>query len=172
MTDVVDRVTRSRMMSGIRGKDTRPEMLVRKFLHRQGFRFRLHAKSLPGSPDIVLPKWLIAIFVHGCFWHRHEGCRFRTTPSTHTERWLRKFKENVSRDQRNTTALVSAGWTVIILWECGLREVESGKRNLLWLVDRIRDTSAAGQTLEWPTVERKLQPEHDSTISMVNRPEF
>jgi len=167
MVDVVDRATRSRMMSGIRGKNTHPEILVRQFLHGQGFRFRLHAKNLPGSPDIVLPKWMVAIFVHGCFWHRHEGCRFSTTPASNTVRWQSKFEQNVIRDRRNTRELISAGWAVIILWECGLREVEAGKRSLLWLLDRIRDTNAAGQVLEWPTVEGKLQPEHDSTLSTV-----
>lgn len=167
MVDVVDRETRSRMMSGIRGKNTHPEMLARQFLHGHGFRYRLHAKNLPGSPDIVLLKWMVAIFVHGCFWHRHEGCRFSATPASNAERWLSKFEENVARDRRNTRALVSAGWSVIILWECGLREVEAGKQNLLWLLDRIRDTSAAGQILEWPTAEDRLQPEHESTISAV-----
>ena len=156
MVDVVDPATRSRMMAGIRGKNTRPEMLVRQFLHGHGFRYRLHAKNLPGSPDIVLPKWMVAIFVHGCFWHRHEGCRYSTTPASNAERWLSKFEENVARDQRNTRELVSAGWAVIILWECGLREIEAGKRNLHWLEGRIKDTSAVGQVLEWPTAKFKV----------------
>jgi DNA mismatch endonuclease (patch repair protein) len=158
MVDVVDQATRSRMMSGIRGKNTRPEMFVRQFLHGQGFRYRLHVKNLPGSPDIVLPKWLVAIFVHGCFWHRHEGCRFSTTPATHAERWLGKFEDNIARDRRNTIALVSAGWSVIILWECGLKDVGTGKQSLMWLPDRIKDKISTGQITEWPIIEGKLQP--------------
>lgn len=167
MVDVVDRETRSRMMAGIRGKNTRPEMLVRQFLHGHGYRFRLHTKNLPGSPDIVLPKWRVAIFVHGCFWHRHERCGFSAMPVSNVERWLRKFEENVARDRRNTSALVSSGWAVIILWECGLRDVAAGKSSLLWLLDRIGDTSAAGHVLEWPAGEVKLQLGPESTISTV-----
>lgn len=150
MVDVVDQATRSRMMSGIRGKNTRPEMVVRQFLHAHGFGYRLHTKNLVGRPDVVLTKWMVAIFVHGCFWHRHQGCRFTTTPVSNAERWQNKFEENVTRDRREVLQLVSKGWAVIILWECGLREVEAGKKSLLWLLDRIRDSSAAGQILEWP----------------------
>lgn len=167
MVDVVDQATRSRMMSGIRGKNTRPEIVVRQFLHAHGFRYRLHSKSLPGSPDIVLSKWRAVIFVHGCYWHRHEGCRFTTTPATNAERWQDKFNENVTRDQRHTGQLVSAGWAVIVLWECGLREVEAGKRSLLWLIDEIRNTSAARLTLEWPAAESMLSPVRGSTIAAV-----
>jgi DNA mismatch endonuclease (patch repair protein) len=167
MVDVVDQATRSRMMAGIRGKNTRPEMLVRHFLHSHGFRYRLHAASLPGRPDIVLPKWRTAIFVHGCFWHRHRGCRLTTIPASNAERWQEKFDENITRDRRDTSALVSAAWTVIVLWECGLREVEAGKRSLLWLIDEIRNTSAARLTLEWPAAESMLSPVRGSTIAAV-----
>jgi len=156
MVDVVDRATRSRMMSGIRGKNTRPELFVRRFLHKHGFRYRLHAKILPGSPDVILPKWKVVIFVHGCFWHRHEGCRLSTTPASNRERWKDKFEKNVTRDQRNIKALLSSGWAVIILWECGLREVESGKRDLCWLLDIIRDMSTTGESIEWPKIEGEL----------------
>lgn len=96
MVDVVERVTRSRMMSGIRGRDTKPEMQVRSFLHREGLRFRLHA-ALPCSSDLVLPRYRAAVFVHGCFWHRHAGCRYATTPSTNVEFWKAKFGGNVAR---------------------------------------------------------------------------
>jgi DNA mismatch endonuclease (patch repair protein) len=166
MVDVVDQKTRSRMMAGIRGKNTRPEIFVRQFLHGQGLRFRLHARNLPGCPDIVLPKWRVAIFVHGCFWHRHERCRFNTIPVNNAERWQRKFDENVARDRRNALALVSAGWAVIILWECGLREAAAGKRGLLWLLDRIQDATLAGHVLQWPpTAQGKPQPGHGFAIS-------
>jgi len=121
MADIVDRATRSRMMAGIGGKNTKPEMLLRRALHAQGFRFRLHVNSLPGKPDIVLPKYRAAIHVHGCFWHRHADCRFATTPATRPDFWSEKFRQNVLRDQRNVEALVDRGWRVAIVWECNLR---------------------------------------------------
>lgn len=108
-------------MSRIKGRDTGPELRLRSLLHRAGFRFRLHAKDLPGKPDIVLPKYRTAIFVHGCFWHRHEGCRHATTPSTRADFWQDKFATNVNRDERNRTALEAAGWRVETIWECELK---------------------------------------------------
>lgn len=121
MTDIVDKVTRSRMMAGIRGKDTRPEMVVRRALHARGFRYRLNVRSLPGAPDLVFPKRRAVIFIHGCYWHRHEGCRYATTPATNTEFWASKFAGNVARDARNVRDLRSAGWRVGIIWECALK---------------------------------------------------
>ncbi|QNA87463.1 DNA mismatch endonuclease Vsr [Massilia sp. Dwa41.01b] len=119
--DVVDSATRSRMMAGIRSKDTKPEMTVRKYLHAQGFRFRLHTRDLPGSPDLVLPKYKVAIFVHGCFWHRHHGCRYATTPASNAGQWNEKFNSNIERDMRKQSALEAAGWRVLVVWECELR---------------------------------------------------
>ncbi|WP_422028509.1 very short patch repair endonuclease [Pyruvatibacter mobilis] len=118
-------------MSRIKGRNTAPEMRLRSLLHRAGFRFRLHAKELPGRPDIILPKYRTAIFVHGCFWHRHPGCRNATMPSTRAEFWRAKFASNVSRDERNQAALQAAGWTVFTVWECEL------KRDALGVVDRL-----------------------------------
>jgi DNA mismatch endonuclease, patch repair protein len=118
---VVDRLTRERRswnMGRISGRDTKPEIRVRRFLHRQGYRFRLHVRGLPGRPDIVLPKWRTVIFVHGCFWHRHPGCQLSYSPKSRTDFWTRKFEENVTRDQRNAAALESAGWRVEVIWEC------------------------------------------------------
>lgn len=123
MTDIVDRQTRSRMMSGIRGKDTKPELLLRRGLHARGFRFRLHARGLVGRPDLVFPGRRAAIFVHGCFWHRHEGCRFTTTPATRPEFWAEKFAANVVRDATAQEALLAAEWRVAVVWECALRAV-------------------------------------------------
>ncbi|WPP01155.1 very short patch repair endonuclease [Pseudomonas sp. HR96] len=120
--DVVDPATRSRMMSGIRGKNTKPELLVRSFLHANGYRFRLHRKDLPGNPDVVLPKLRTCLFVHGCFWHRHVGCRYATTPKTRAEFWNDKFLKNVERDLNNIQALEASGWNVLIIWECQLKE--------------------------------------------------
>ena len=119
--DIVDSATRSRMMSGIQSKNTKPEMLVRRYLHAQGFRYRLHTRELPGSPDLVLPKYRVVIFVHGCFWHRHASCRFATQPSSNIERWETKFQINVERDARNVAALQATGWRVLVVWECELK---------------------------------------------------
>lgn len=135
MADVVDVSTRSRMMSGIRHKDTAPELLVRRSLHAQGFRFRLHVAGLPGRPDIILPKHRAAILVHGCFWHRHPGCRFATVPATRPEFWAEKFKRNVERDRQSECELRQLGWRVATLWECGVRKFddEAQARLAEWL---------------------------------------
>ncbi|UXU76276.1 very short patch repair endonuclease [Paracoccus sp. SMMA_5_TC] len=105
-------------MARIRGKDTGPEIAVRKALHAAGFRFRLHRRDLPGTPDIVLPALRTAVFVHGCFWHRHEGCRNATVPGTRTGFWLAKFTANAERDAKNGAALEALGWKVVVIWEC------------------------------------------------------
>ena len=133
MPDVVSPETRSRMMSGIRGRDTQPELVVRRFLHRQGFRFRLHVAGMPGRPDLVLARYRTAIFVHGCFWHRHPGCRYATLPATRREFWETKLEGNATRDARDTAALEAVGWRVIVVWECDVRRGEIG-----WLPDAIR----------------------------------
>ncbi|MBH3432638.1 very short patch repair endonuclease [Pseudomonas citronellolis] len=122
--DIVDSATRSRMMSGIRGRDTRPEMTVRKFLHARGYRFRLHRKDLPGRPDIVLPRFRTCIFIHGCFWHHHEGCRFAVLPKTRADFWAQKLRGNVERDLRAQEELARTGWRVLIIWECELKTPE------------------------------------------------
>jgi DNA mismatch endonuclease (patch repair protein) len=109
---------RSQIMQSVRQHDTGSELLVRKYLHAQGFRFRLNLRSLPGSPDIVLPKHKTCIFVHGCFWHRHEGCKKATTPKSNREYWLPKFELNVQRDERKTKELEESGWRVATIWEC------------------------------------------------------
>lgn len=120
MVDVVDKQTRSRMMSGIRGTNTKPEMVLRRALHARGFRFLLHDKRLPGKPDIVLPKWRVVIEVRGCFWHRHHGCPKATMPATRADFWQEKFNANVRRDGANAESLLAAGWRVLIVWECAL----------------------------------------------------
>jgi len=118
MVDVVDAKTRSRMMSGIRGKNTKPEIIVRKFLHAAGFRFRLHVKDLPGKPDLVLPKYRTVIFVHGCFWHQHPGCKYAYSPKTNQVFWKTKLMGNVERDARHAIALKEQGWRCEVIWEC------------------------------------------------------
>lgn len=118
MADIVSKAVRSRMMSNIRGKHTKPELAVRSHLHRAGFRFALHRSDLPGRPDIVLPKYRAVVFVHGCFWHRHAGCRFAYTPKTNTEFWMEKISGNVARDLKTEAALMELGWRVLTIWEC------------------------------------------------------
>jgi DNA mismatch endonuclease (patch repair protein) len=120
VADIVDAATRSRMMSGIRGTNTAPERLVRSALHRRGFRFRLHAKELPGRPDIVLPRYRAVVLVNGCFWHGHACSLFRL-PGTRTEFWADKLRKNRENDARNIARLVEAGWRVAIVWECAIR---------------------------------------------------
>ena len=124
MADIVDEQTRSRMMSGIRGKNTKPELALRRALHARGFRFRLHSSVVLGRPDLVLPKYHAVVFVHGCFWHRHEGCRYTTSPSTRPEFWQAKFAANIARDSTVRRDLLEAGWRVATIWECALRKPE------------------------------------------------
>jgi len=122
--DIVDQQTRSGMMAGIKGKNTRPELALRRALHARGFRYRLHSTKVHGRPDLVLAKHRAVVFVHGCFWHRHEGCRYATTPATRAEFWQAKFKANVARDSAVRGALLSTGWRVATIWECALRTPE------------------------------------------------
>lgn len=144
MADVVDPATRSRMMAGIGGKNTRPEVQLRKAMHALGFRYRLHDRKLPGKPDLVFPRYRAAVFVHGCFWHRHEGCRYATMPATRPEFWAAKFEANVARDRRAEMALHEMGWRIATVWECALR------RSLV---------TVAGQMSEWLTSETPLKIE-------------
>lgn len=125
---------RSKNMAAIRGRNTTPELRVRSLLHRLGYRFRLHLGDLPGSPDVVLPKYRTVVFVHGCFWHRHPGCRYATTPRNRAEFWERKFEQNVERDRRQQEQLIAMGWRVMVVWECELRDFPS----LMTRLERIR----------------------------------
>ena len=122
MVDVVLPAVRSRMMSGIKGKHTKPEMIVRRALFAAGYRFRLHRRDLPGAPDVVLPGRKVAIFTHGCFWHMHTGCTNAKLPSTRPEFWRTKLEGNVKRNQRDIEALRANGWRVLVVWECATRD--------------------------------------------------
>lgn len=122
MSDVVSPAARSAMMAGIKGKNTKPEMLVRKALFAAGYRFRLHRKDLPGNPDVVLPGRKVAIFVHGCFWHAHQGCKLAKLPATRPEFWRDKLGRNVARDAAAVSALRLQGWRVLVVWECFTRQ--------------------------------------------------
>lgn len=145
--DIVSKEVRSRMMAGIRGSNTAPEMKVRKLLHRHGFRFRLHSTVLPGRPDVVLPRYRVCIFIHGCFWHRHPGCRYATTPRSREDFWRLKFEQNVKRDTRNRTELIKQGWRVFELWECGIRKPDV---EMEWLFDAIPNFNR--EFISWPNI--------------------
>lgn len=126
--DKISKEKRSKNMSKIKSHDTSIELKVRKYLFSQGFRYRKNVKVLPGKPDIVLPKYKTVIFINGCFWHRHPGCKYATTPSSHQEFWQKKFTANVKNDQKNHKLLKESGWNVIVLWEC---EIEHDFVNLM-----------------------------------------
>jgi DNA mismatch endonuclease (patch repair protein) len=125
MTDRISPERRSLNMRRIRNKDTAPEKVVRSLLHRMGYRFRLHGRKLPGTPDLVLSRYRTVVFVHGCFWHRHPGCKRTFVPSTRREFWEQKFRRNVERDQRNLRELREFGWRAIVVWECEIRNLDA-----------------------------------------------
>lgn len=136
MTDRISPEHRSWNMSRIKGKDTKIEVQVRSWLFSRGFRFRKNDKRYPGKPDIVLPKYNTVIFINGCFWHRHEGCKYATTPKTRTDFWLEKFERNVANDRLHVQQLEELGWTVITLWECELKSI-TFENTMLALENRI-----------------------------------
>lgn len=140
MPDHVSAEARSRMMSRVRSRDTAPELKVRRHLHAHGFRYRLHVRELPGRPDIVLPRYRTVVFVHGCFWHQHDGCRFAVRPGSRQDFWDAKLSANVTRDSAQVAQLRAAGWHVHVVWECGL-----GPDDLEQLAESIR--GSAGQLL-------------------------
>ena len=124
MADTFSRAQRSAVMARIKSRDTGPEKAVRSMLHRLGYRFRLHRKDLPGTPDIVLPSRAAVIFVHGCFWHRHGGCKLAKLPSANPDFWRKKLDGNVDRDRKAVEALILLGWRVLTVWECAIKEHE------------------------------------------------
>lgn len=126
--DILTREQRSQVMSRIKGRNTKPEMLVRRAAHALGLRFRLHRGDLPGSPDIVFPARKTALFVHGCFWHRHDGCRFAYTPKSNETFWSKKFVRNVERDQEAMDGLRRAGWRPVVIWECETKQADLANR--------------------------------------------
>jgi len=138
--DVHEPEVRSYNMSCIKGKNTKPEMLVRKFLHAQGFRYRLHVNSLPGSPDIVLPKYKTVLFINGCFWHGHKGCRYFVLPKTRTEWWLQKIKDTMRRDKEAEVKLNVLGWQVITIWSCELKS-KMILETITKIVEKLRITT-------------------------------
>ena len=148
MTDIVDAATRSRIMRAVPRSSTKPEIVLRKRLHALGLRYVLGGRGLPGSPDLVLPRWTAAVFVHGCFWHRHPKCRYTTMPSTRPEFWQAKFEANVARDNAVRARLLAEGWRVATVWECALRKPERAElaADMLaaWLRDGVSYLELAG----------------------------
>ena len=136
MTDIMDTRRRSKLMAGIRSRGTAPELAVRRIAHRIGLRFRLHRKDLPGRPDLVFPKHRLAVFVHGCFWHRHEGCRYASTPKSRVAFWTEKFEANIVRDARQEAALRALGWRVLVIWQCETRNEAAVECRLAASIDR------------------------------------
>ena len=130
-TNHIISASRSKNMSAIKSKNTKPEVEVRKLLHAMGFRFRLHKKDLPGSPDIVLPKYKTVIFVHGCFWHRHQNCKYASNPKTRVDFWNKKFKDNIERDIKVRKELENLEWNCLIIWECQIK-------NKTYLKEKLR----------------------------------
>lgn len=124
MVDHVSRQRRSAMMGAVRGKHTAPEVIVRKAAHRSGLRFRLHVQNLPGRPDMVLPRWKTVVFINGCFWHRHRGCKRTTVPKSNSIFWSEKFAANIKRDNRNYALLKRLGWRVVVIWQCQVPTIE------------------------------------------------
>lgn len=124
MVDNLSRDRRSWNMSRIRSKDTKPEIIIRSLLHKMGYRFRLHRKDLPGKPDIVLPKYKTVVFVHGCFWHRHRGCKRCTTPTSNQSYWLKKLNRNIEKDKLHKMQLRKSNWKVLVIWECETKNLD------------------------------------------------
>ncbi len=143
MTDTISKEKRSWVMSRIRSKNTTPEKTVRSMLHSMGYRFRIHRKDLPGHPDVTFPRQRVAIFVHGCFWHKHEGCKKNRDPKSNTPFWAEKFAKNVARDRKSQAALESDGWTVHVIWECEIEDIQA-------LSKRIRHILAETETYTTP----------------------
>jgi DNA mismatch endonuclease (patch repair protein) len=128
LTDIVPPERRRQMMAGIHSENTAPEVAVRQWLYRNGFRYRLHVCTLPGTPDIVISRRRVIVLVHGCFWHRHSGCRLAYTPKSNCDFWLSKFAANVKRDRSEVRLLQSTGWRVVLVWECEVRDGSFGDR--------------------------------------------
>ncbi len=159
MADVMTPEQRSRCMAAIRGKDTKPEMIVRKYLFSRGLRFRVQVRKLPGNPDIVLPKYKTVIFVNGCFWHGHEGCKYFRLPKSNIEFWKEKIERNIERDRESMQALFDLGWKVIRVWECELRNKANREETLNKIYDSITSSDGSGYNFEEADVPMAAEPE-------------
>lgn len=171
MTDIVDSKRRSELMANIRGRDTAPELAVRRIAHRMGLRFRLHRNDLPGRPDLVFPKHRLAVFVHGCFWHRHEGCRHASTPKSRIAFWTEKFAANIVRDARQEAALKALGWRVLVIWQCESRDEAAVERRLFASIDLGGVADGQESAASVATREtRASAPEYQSPLRLLPVP--
>ena len=161
MADVKTPEQRSRNMAAIKGKDTKPEMIVRKYLFSRGLRFRVQVRKLPGKPDIVLPKYKTAIFVNGCFWHGHEGCKYFRLPKSNVEFWKEKIERNIERDRESMQALLDLGWKVIRVWECELRNKANREETLNKIYTSITSPDGSCYSFEETDVPIAAEPEAD-----------
>lgn len=161
MADVKTPEQRSRNMAAIKGKDTKPEMIVRKYLFSRGLRFRVQVRKLPGKPDIVLPKYKTAIFVNGCFWHGHEGCKYFRLPKSNVEFWKEKIERNLERDKESMQALFDLGWKVIRVWECELRNKANREDTLNKIYTSITSPDGSCYSFEETDVPIAAEPEAD-----------
>lgn len=159
MADVMTPEQRSRCMAAIKGKDTKPEMIVRKYLFSRGLRFRVQVKKLPGTPDIVLPKYKIVVFVNGCFWHGHEGCKYFRLPKSNVEFWREKIERNIERDKESMKALFDLGWKVIRVWECELCNKANREAILNKIYNSITTSGNSGYSLEETDIPMAAEPE-------------
>lgn len=159
MTDIKTPEQRSRNMAAIKGKDTKPEMIVRKYLFSRGLRFRVQVRKLPGTPDIVLPKYKTAIFVNGCFWHGHEGCKYFRLPKSNVEFWKEKIERNIERDRESLQALLDSGWKVIRVWECELRNKANREETLNEIYNSITSPDGCDYSLEETDIPMAAEPE-------------
>ena len=161
MADVKTPEQRSRNMAAIKGKDTKPEIIVRKYLFSRGLRFRVQVKKLPGNPDIVLPKYKTVIFVNGCLWHGHEGCKYFRLPKSNVEFWKEKIERNIERDKESMQALFDLGWKVIRVWECELRNKANREVTLNKIYNSITSADRIGYSFEETEVPMAAEPEAD-----------
>lgn len=161
MADVKTPEQRSRNMAAIKGKDTKPEMIVRKYLFSRGLRFRVQVRKLPGTPDIVLPKYKTAIFVNGCFWHGHEGCKYFRLPKSNVEFWKEKIERNIERDKESMQALFDLGWKVVRVWECELRNKANREETLNKIYTSITSPDGSCYSFEETDVPIAAEPEAD-----------
>lgn len=161
MADVKTPEQRSRNMAAIKGKDTKPEMIVRKYLFSRGLRFRVQVRKLPGKPDIVLPKYKTAIFVNGCFWHGHEGCKYFRLPKSNVEFWKEKIERNIERDKESMQALFDLGWKVVRVWECELRNKANREETLNKIYTSITSPDGSCYSFEETDVPIAAEPEAD-----------
>lgn len=161
MADVKTPEQRSRNMAAIKGKDTKPEMIVRKYLFSRGLRFRVQVRKLPGTPDIVLPKYKTAIFVNGCFWHGHEGCKYFRLPKSNVEFWKEKIERNIERDKESMQALFDLGWKVVRVWECELRNKANREDTLNKIYNSITTSGNSGYSLEETDIPMAAEPGAD-----------